>query len=130
MAYTPDFDLDDVVGILNSVSENHAEDSKERAAIELAQAALLYTRHIRKGKDFARYYKDLHDPSYKRKIAQEFATREEADQWIASGKAQEADLVKIAGKGFQVARLPGRKVFIDAPLPEELEGDEWKMDSE
>jgi hypothetical protein len=120
MAYIPDFDLDDIVGLLTSVSEGRLEGSKAKDAIELAQAALLYTRHLRKQDDFIRYYKEFYDPSFKLKIAQEFATREEANAWLASGKADEADLVKIAGKGFQVARVPGRLTFIDAPLPEEL----------
>ena len=130
MAYIPDFDLDDIVDILNSASEKHAEGSKERDAIELAQIALLYTRHIRKEDDFARYYKQHFDPSFKIKISHEFATREEADKWLASGKAEDAERVRIAGKGFMVVRLPGRLTFMVAPLPEELETDEWKEDSE
>jgi len=124
MAYIPDFDLDDIVGLLTSVSEGRLEGSKAKDAIELAQAALLYTRHLRKQDDFIRYYKEFYDPSFKVKIAQEFATREEANAWLASGKADEADRVKIAGKGFQVARVPGRLTFIDAPFPEELGTDD------
>jgi len=124
MAYIPDFDLDDIVGLLTSVSEGRLEGSKAKDAIELAQAALLYTRHLRKQDDFIRYYKEFYDPSFKVKIAQEFATREEANAWLASGKADEADRVKIAGKGFQVARVPGRLTLIDAPLPEELGTDD------
>ncbi|HEX8825282.1 MAG TPA: hypothetical protein VF794_35540 [Archangium sp.] len=123
MAYIPDFDLDDIVGILTSVSESRMEGSKAKDAIELAQFALLYTRHIRKQDDFIRYYKEFFDPSFKIKIAQEFATREEANAWLASGKANEAEHVKIAGKGFLVARVPGRLTLIDCPLPEELETD-------
>jgi hypothetical protein len=123
MAHMPDFDLDDIVATLTSISEHHAENSKERGAIELAQIALLYARHIRKLDDFARYYDEFFDPSFKVKIAHEFATREEADAWLASGEATEATHVKIAGKGFQVARLPGRLTFIHAPLPAELEAE-------
>lgn len=123
MAYIPDFDLDDIVATLTSVHEGLAEGSKARDAIELAQIALLYTRHIRQQDDFIRYYKEFFDPSFKIKITQEFATREEANAWLASGKANEADRVKIAGKGFLVARVPGRLTFIDVPLPEELERD-------
>ncbi len=124
MAYIPDFDLDDIVGLLTSVSEGRMEGTKAKDAIELAQIALLYTRHLRKQDDFIRYYKEFYDPSFKIKIAQEFATREEANAWLASGKANEADHIKIAGKGFQVARVPGRLTFIDAPLPEELGPDD------
>ncbi|WP_309894683.1 hypothetical protein [Archangium sp.] len=124
MAYIPDFDLDDIVGILTSVSEGRMEGTKAKDAIELAQIALLYTRHLRKQDDFIRYYKEFFDPSFKIKIAQEFVTREEANAWLVSGKANEADHIKIAGKGFLVARVPGRLTLIDAPLPEELGTDD------
>ena len=130
MAYLPDFDLDDIVGTLTSASEKHPEGSKERDAIELAQIALLYTRHIRKSDDFARYYKEFFDPSFKLRISHEFSTREEADAWLASGRANEAELVKIAGKGFRVARLPGKLIFLDTPLPEELEAEGSEEESE
>lgn len=130
MAYIPGFDIDDIVDILNSASEKHPAGSKERDAIELAQIALLYTRHIRKEDDFARYYKQHFDPSYTLKVSHEFTTREEADNWLASGKAEDGERVKISGKGFMVVRLPGRLSFMVAPLPEEMDADEWKDDSE
>lgn len=45
MAYLSDFDLDDIVSILDSIGTKYTEGSKERDAIELAQIALLYPRH-------------------------------------------------------------------------------------
>ncbi|HYO52511.1 hypothetical protein [Archangium sp.] len=130
MADTPDFDLDDILGVLNPFIENHAEGSKEREAFKLAQAALLYIRDNKKEDDFAKYYKTFSNTSFTVEVSHEFATREEADKWLASGKAEDAERVKIAGKGFMVVRLPGRLTFMVAPLPEELETDEWKEDSE
>jgi len=130
MAHTPDFDIEGTLSILKSIIEKHAEGSKEREALELAQIALIYPRHLRKEDDFRRYYKEFFDPSFKVKISHEFVTREEADHWLASGKAEEAVLVKITGKGFQVARLPGRLTFIDRPFPEELDAEESKTDSD
>ncbi len=123
MAYIQDFDLDDIISTLASASERHAESSKERDAIELAQIALLYTRHLRKQDDFARFYREFFDPSFKVKVSHDFRTQEEADNWLASGNASEAERVRIDGKGFLVVRLPGRLRFIDAPLSEELEKD-------
>jgi hypothetical protein len=120
MAYITDFDLDDIVGTLTAASHKHPEGSKERDAIELAQIALLYTRHLRKDDDFARYYREFFDPAFKVRFSHEFSTRAEADAWLASGKAQEAEFVKIAGQGYRVARATGRLTFIDAPLPAEL----------
>jgi hypothetical protein len=122
MTYIPDFDLDDVISTLDSIGQRLAPGAKERDAIELAQIALLYTRHIRQQHGFATYYKEFFDPAFQVKIAHEFATQEEADAWLASGNASEAARVKISGKGFQVAQLPGGRLrFIHAPFPQELE---------
>jgi hypothetical protein len=130
MANTPDFDLEDMLLVLNPFIENQAEGSKERKAFELAQLAMLYIRHSKQEDDFARFYKKCTDTSFTVEVAHEFATREEADRWLASGNAKDYDRVKIAGKGFMVVQLPGRLSFMVAPLPEELESDEWKDDSE
>ncbi|HZI12113.1 MAG TPA: hypothetical protein VE153_17135 [Myxococcus sp.] len=123
MAQIPDFDLDDIIATLSSVSRNRTEDAKERSAIELAQIALLYARHAGRLDDFRKYYGEFFDPSFKVQLAHEFSTREEADAWLASGKARHAEHVKIAGRGYQVVQLPGRMTFIDRPLPEELKED-------
>lgn len=130
MAYISEFDLENILDVLNSASEKNLEGSKERDAIELAQIALLYTRHLRKEEDFLRYYKQYFDPSYMINISHEFTTREEADIWLASGKAEDTERVKIDGKGFMVVRLPGRLSFMVAPLPEELNSAEWTDESE
>jgi len=130
MAYIPDFDLEDMLGVLNSVIEKCAEGSKERDATELAQIALLYIHHARKGDDFKGFYRHCFDTSFKIEVSREFATREDADKWLASGQAKDSVRVKIASKGFMVVQVPGRLVFMVAPLPEELETDEWKEDSD
>jgi hypothetical protein len=130
MAYISEFDLEGVLGILNSIIEKYPEGSKERAAIKLAQVALEYPRHIGKEDDFRRHCKEVFAPSFRVNVSHEFATREEADEWLASGKAEHAEHVKIAGKGFLVVQLPGRMTFIDRPLPEEMETEGWEDDSE
>ncbi len=135
MADTPDFkmeDLEEMICFLNPYIENHAEGSKERAGFTFAQIALLYIRDKVKKEDFEEYRKKFL-PGYwpKFDIVQEFATREEADKWLASGKGNDSDRVKIAGKGFMVNRVySGRLVFMIAPLPEELNSPEWQDDSE
>ncbi len=120
MTYLPDFDLEDILDTLESVSQTHGADSKERGAVQLAAIALLYARHIRQLDDFRKYYREFFDPSYKVKVSHEFATQEEADAWLASGNAADGERVKIAGKGFHVVQLPRGMRLIDAPLPEEL----------
>ncbi|KFA92306.1 hypothetical protein [Archangium violaceum] len=131
MPYIPDFDTDAILSTLNSIIQQHPEGSPERDAIELAQIALIYPRHIRKEDDFRRFYRDIFDPSFKLKVSHEFETRGDADKWLASGKAEDAERVRIAGKGFMVVRLPGRFTFMSAPLEgEEVEEDESGEDSE
>lgn len=124
MPYIADFDVDEALSALKAISDKYEEGSKERDVIELAQIALIYPRHIRREDEFRKYYKHIFDPSFKIKVSHEFATREEADRWLAQGKAQEDERVKIAGQGFMVVRLPGRLTFMVAPLLGELEEDD------
>jgi hypothetical protein len=130
MPYISDFDTDAILDILSSIGEKHPEGSPERDAIELAQIALIYPRHTRREEDFRRFYRGFFDPSFKLKVSHEFATREDADKWLASGKAEDAERVRIDGKGFMVVRLPGRFTFMSAPLEgEEADADESEEDS-
>ena len=130
MADIPEFDLEEVICFLNPFIENNAEGSKERKAFSVAQIALLYIRDNEKEADFARYYKGCTETSFKIEVAHEFATREEAEEWLASGKAEHTERVKIAGKGFMAVEVSGKWYFMIAPLPEELETDEWKDDDD
>ena len=131
MEYTPDFDLNEALLVLNPFTTSQAEGSKERKAFELAQIALLYIYLTRKEKEFREFYKSTFDPSLpKIEVAHEFATREDADQWRASGNAKDYDRVKIAGKGHMVVEVNGKLYFMIAPLPEELSSPEWQDDSE
>ena len=119
MPYIPDFDTDAILSVLDSIGQKHPEGSPERDAIELAQIALIYPRHVRKEDDFRRFYRDCFDSSFKLVVSHEFATQEDADEWLASGKAKDAERVRIAGKGFMVVQLPGRFAFMSAPLEED-----------
>jgi len=130
MPYIEDFDVDEIVSALNSISDKHEEGSRERDVIELAQIALLFPRHIRKEEEFRKYYKRTFNPWFEIKASHEFATREEADKWLASGEALDAERVKIAGQGFMVVRIPGRLTFMNAPLPGDLEENESETDAE
>lgn len=130
MAEVPGFDLDEAIHFLNPFIENHAEGSKERSAFALAQIALLYIRDRVKRDEFDKYYRSFFAIPFTVEVSHEFATREEADQWLASGKAAHTERVKIAGKGFMAVEVSGRLRFMIAPLPEELETDEWKDDDD
>ena len=130
MANSRNIDWDDVLLSLNPFIESHAEGSKERDVLKLAQAALLYIRDKEKEDDFARYYEQFSTTSFTIVVSHEFATREEADKWLASGAARHKERVKVAGKGFMAVQVTGRWYLMIAPLPEELNSDEWKDDSE
>lgn len=126
MPHIADFDVDEILGELRAIFDKYPEGSRERDVIELAQVAMMFPRHIRKDDEFLEYYKHIFDPSFELKASHEFATREQADEWLASGKAKDAERVKIAGKGFMVVELSKSKrlVFMYAPLPGELEAEE------
>ncbi|WP_254624958.1 hypothetical protein [Myxococcus sp. CA051A] len=108
---------------LNPFIEGQSEGSKEKAALELAQAALLYIRDRGQEADFATYYARFSDTSFTVEVSHDFATREAADQWLASGVARDSERVRIAGKGFMVVEAQGRWLFMVAPLPDELKTD-------
>ena len=121
MVELPDFEMDEALRTLDAASKKYPEGSKEEATVQLAAISLLYVRHIRKLDDFFKYYQEFFDPSFMPKVSHAFATREEADAWLASGQARDRTLVSIAGQGFQIIQLPNKPLrFLRTPLPEEL----------
>lgn len=120
MTFIPDFDMDDLLRTIDSVSQTFPTGSKEEGALQLAAISLLYVQRVGKLDDFRRYYQEFFDPSFKVKVSHDFATQEEADEWLASGKGSHGELVRIAGLGFQVVQLPKGSRFLRVPLPEEL----------
>ncbi len=124
MSYNSNFDMDAVLEILGTVNEKYQDGSPEDEALRIAAVALLYVRDIQKLDDYREYFRRFYIPAIESVVAsQTFATRDEADGWLASGKANEGELVKIAGQGFRV--IPARKgqelMFLRTPLPEEME---------
>ncbi|WP_414639135.1 hypothetical protein [Archangium sp.] len=123
MKYNHNFDVDSVLDVLRAVNENYQEGSPEDEAIRVAAVALFYVREIQKLDDYREFFRSFYTPAIDYiVISQTFSTREEADEWLASGKASEGELVRVAGQGFQV--IPARKgkglIFLRTPLPEEL----------
>jgi hypothetical protein len=118
MAYNSNFDVDAVMKTLGTVSDKYPENSPEDEALRIAAVALLYVRDIQKLDEYRDYFRKFF--TYKPVIAsQTFATREEADAWLASGKAMDGELVSIAGQGFTATHLPKGWKFLRTPLPEE-----------
>lgn len=123
MTYNHEFDVDSVLDVLRTVNEKYPECSPEDEAIRVAAVALFYVREIKKLEEYREFFRSFYTPAIDYVVvSQTFATREEADAWLASGTAHEGELVRIAGEGFQV--IPERKGtgwrFLRTPLPEEL----------
>ncbi|PTL80576.1 hypothetical protein [Vitiosangium sp. GDMCC 1.1324] len=127
MIYNPDFDVDAVMKVLGTISDKYSEGSPEDEALRIAAVSLLYVRDIQKLEEYRKYFQEFvtGKPII---VSQSFATREDADKWLASGNAKEFDLVEIAGQGFVVYGLPKVLKFAPAPLPHELQPPETKAD--
>jgi hypothetical protein len=122
MKYDQNFDVDAVLETLGAVNENYPAGSREDEALRVAAVALLYVREIQKLEDYREFLRKFYTPAIEAVIvSQTFTTRDEADEWLASGKARDGELVRVAGQGFRV--IDGRKGlrFLRTPLPEEME---------
>ena len=106
--------------LVGTVGSKYPEGSPEDEALRIVSVALLYIRDQQKLDDYREYFRRFF--TYKPvTLSQTFATREEADAWLASGNARDGELVKIGGQGFVVLdALKGLK-FVPSRLPEELE---------
>jgi hypothetical protein len=123
MIYNPDFDVDAVLDILRTLDGKQQEGSPEDEALRVAAVALLYLREQQKLDEYREFFRKFYTPAIDDIVpSRTFETRAEADQWLASGKATEGELVRIAGEGFRV--IPRRDAkglrFRPTPLPEEL----------
>jgi hypothetical protein len=123
MKYDPNFDVDSVLDTLRSVNEKYQEGSPEDEALRIAAVALFYIREKQRLDDYREFFRSFYTPAIDYiVVSQSFSTREEADAWLASGRAREGERVRIAGEGFRV--IPERKGtglrFLRSPLPEEL----------
>jgi len=123
MGYNSNFDVDSIMEVLKTVNEKYQEGSPEDEAIRIAAVSLLYVREIQKLDEYREFFRQFYTPAIESVIvSQTFATREEADAWLARGNGSDGELVRIAGQGFQV--IPARKtkgmMFLRTPLPEEL----------
>ncbi|WNG33010.1 hypothetical protein F0U60_04815 [Archangium minus] len=123
MKYNKNFDVDAVLRTVEAVSKNHPEGSPEDEALRICAAALLFVRDdVRKLEEFREFFRKITTPATEGiKIAHTFATREEAENWLASGAATDGQLVRAGGQGFTVVdRGPKGLKLVRIPLPDEL----------
>jgi hypothetical protein len=118
---SPDFDVDAILRVLETVNEKYQDGTPEDEALRIAAGALVYLRDNQKLDDYRGYFRKYFAPASSASlVAHAFTTREEADAWLASGAATDGALVSIAGQGFSAVKLPNRWEFLRTPLPEEL----------
>jgi hypothetical protein len=116
--------MDSVLEILGTVNEKYQDGSPEDEALRIAAVSLLYVREIQKLDEYREFFRKFYIPAIESVlVSMTFATRDEADAWLVSGKASEGELVRIAGQGFRVieARKGKGLMFLRTPLPEEME---------
>jgi hypothetical protein len=120
MTYNSNFDVDAVMKTLGTVSDKYPKGSPEDEALRIAAVALLYVQEIDKLEDYRGYFRDF--AAGKPLIVEHaFATREEAEAGLASGKVDDGALITIAGQGFTVVRGPRGWRFLRTRLPDEPE---------
>ncbi|WP_309893732.1 hypothetical protein [Archangium sp.] len=123
MTYNKDFDADAVLRSMEGMSKRHPEGTAEDEALRVCAAALLFVRDdLHKLVEFREFFRKITTPAVEGiKVAHTFASREEADAWLASGTATDGQLVRVAGQGFTVIdRGPKGLKLVRVPLPEEL----------
>jgi hypothetical protein len=123
MPYNKNFDVDAVLRTMEGMSKRHPEGTAEDEAFRVCAAALLFVRDdLHKLEEFREFFRKITTPAVEGiKVAHTFASREEADAWLASGTATDGQLVRVAGQGFTVIDLgPKGLKLVRVPLPEEL----------
>ncbi len=123
MKYNQNFDADAVFRAMEAMSRHHAEGTPEDEALRVCAAALLFVRDdLKKLEEFREFFRKITTPAIEGiKIAHTFASREEADAWLAGGTAKDGQLVRVAGQGFTVIDHGPRGLkLVRIPLPEEL----------
>ncbi|WP_420042677.1 hypothetical protein [Cystobacter fuscus] len=123
MKYNSNFDVDSILNTLRTINEKYTEGSPEDEAIRVAAVALFYVRENKKLEDYREFFRKFYTPAAEYvTVSQTFATREEADAWLASATPRDGELVRIAGQGFQVIPQRGGQGFrfLQTPLPDEL----------
>lgn len=123
MTYNKNFDTDAVLRTVEALSKQHPEGTPGDEALRVCAAALLFVRDdLRKLEEFREFFRKITTPAIEGiKIAHTFATRAEAEAWLASGTARDGQLLRIAGQGSTVIDVgPKGRRLVRIALPEEL----------
>ncbi|WP_369945240.1 hypothetical protein [Vitiosangium sp. GDMCC 1.1324] len=108
---------------MEALSKQYPEGTPEDEALRVCASALLFVRDdLRKLEELREFFRKITTPAIEGiKVVHSFASREEADAWLASGLARDGLLVRVAGQGFTVIdHGPKGLKLVRIPLPEEL----------
>jgi hypothetical protein len=125
MTYDSNFDVGSVMKTVGTVAAKYPKGSPEEEALRIVSVALLYVRDIQKLEDYRDYFREF-VTGKPLVISQAFATKEEADAWLSSGKANDGEIVTISGQGFSVRITSKGWKLLRMRLPEEPEPPESK----
>ncbi|MBN8472834.1 hypothetical protein JYJ95_40550 [Corallococcus exiguus] len=122
MKYNQNFRVEAVLDVLRRINEKYGDASEEEEALRIAAVALIYLQDSGRMDEYREFFRSFHTPAIEDVVvAGTFDTRQAADEWLASGKGHDGDLLRIAGQGFQVIRTSGgQQTLLRTPLPEEL----------
>lgn len=125
MTYDSNFDVRSVMKTVGTVAAKYPKGSPEEEALRIVSVALLYVRDIQKLDDYRDYFREF-VTGKPLVISQAFATKEEADAGLSSGKANDGELITIAGQGFTVRVTSKGWKLLRTRLPDEPESSEPK----
>ena len=125
MTYDSNFDVNAVMKTVGTVAAKYPKGSPEEEALRIVSVALLYVRDIQKLEDYRDYFREF-VAGKPLVISQAFATKEEADAGLSSGKANDGEIVTIAGQGFVVRITSKGWKLLRMRLPDEPEPPEPK----
>ena len=123
MTYDKNFDVDAVLRAMEAMSRHHARETPEDVALRVCAASLLFVRdELKKLEEFREFFRKITTPAVEGvQVLHTFASREEADAWLASGTAKDGQLVRVTGQGFMVIDHGQKGLkLVRIPLPDEL----------
>ena len=109
--YTSRFDVDAVLGSVESVTQQQLRGTPEDAALRVCAAALLFLREDpRRLEEFREYYRKMMPSAVKGfHVEHTFDTREAAEAWLGEGTARDGQRVRVEGQGYMVVDLGPKK---------------------
>jgi hypothetical protein len=110
---------------VGTVAAKYSEGSPEDEALRIVSVALLYVQDIQKLDEYRDYFREF-VTGKPLVISQAFATKEEAEAWLSSGKANDGEILTIAGQGFVVRITSKGWKLLRMRLPDEPESSEPK----